>query len=352
MPYKLVQERENGKVTRLSLGIPEVDTYLKFIQYRCRPNTWISYGYDLQVFLNTLTKPLGEITPLDILAFIEKQKETPRRRAKTVKGHILPDSTLCNRTIKRRLTTISGFYEYLRVFQLCSLKNNPVPKGLTKRTSFWGYRFSNSAVTPLIRAPEELPRPLDAREINRFIDSLHHQRDKAILLLMLLAGLRKSEVLKLTLADINFGQHTLFVREGKGGFSRTVAISDTGLKQLHHYLEKERPDSSSDRVFLVLKGPHWGKPMSLKGLDTIVAYHRRIADTPGLQCHRLRHTCFTHLRQGGMSLEAIQAQAGHRSIETTRIYLHLCPKELQQEYLKISRTLFNLPPVNGRSDHG
>jgi integrase/recombinase XerD len=352
MPYKLVQEKENGKVMRLSLGISEVDTYLKFIQYRCRPNTWISYGYDLQVFLNTFAKPLGEITPLDIMAFIENQKETPRRRAKMGKGHILADSTLSNRTIKRRLTTISGLYEYLRVFQLCSLKNNPVPKGLTKRTSFWGHRFSNSAVTPLIRAPEELPHPLDAEEINRFADSLRHHRDKAILLLMLLAGLRKSEVMKLNLKDINFGQHTLFVRDGKGGFQRTVAISDAGLKEVICYLKKERPASSSDRIFLVLKGPHRGQPLSLKGLDTIVAYHRRKADTPGLQCHRLRHTCFTQLRQSGMSLEAIQAQAGHRSIETTRIYLHLCPKELQQEYLKMSQTLFNLPPANGRSGNG
>jgi len=352
MTYKLVKEREDGKLVRLSLGIPEVDTYLKFLQQRCRPNTWISYGYDLQVFLNTLTKPIGEVTPLDILAFIETQKETPRPRSRATHGSVLSDANLCNRTIKRRLTTISGLYEYLRVFQFISLKDNPVPKGLTKRTSFWGHRFSNSAVTPLLRAPEELPHPLDAEEINRFADSLRHHRDKAILLLMLLAGLRKSEALKLTLKDINFGQHTLFVREGKGGFQRTVAISDAGLKELISYLEKERPRSSSDRVFLVLKGPHRGQPMSFKALDTLVAYHRLKADTPGLQCHRLRHTCFTRLRQSGMSLEAIQAQAGHRSIETTRIYLHLCPKELQQEYLKMSQNLFNLPEAKERSSHG
>ena len=40
-------------------------------------------------------------------------------------------------------------------------------------------------------------------------------------------------------------------------------------------------------------------------------------------CHQLRHTCLTRLREAGMSLEAVQAQAGHRSIESTRIYLHL-----------------------------
>lgn len=351
MSYKLFREFENGQLIRLSLGVPEVDTYLKFLQQHCRPNTWISYGYDLQIFLNTLNKPIGEATPMDILAFIEAQRVTPRLRAK-VNNSSPPDSSLTNRTIKRRLTAISGLYEYLRVFQICQLKDNPVPKGLTKRTSFWGHRFGNSAVTPLIRAPEDLPHPLDAEEIKRFAESLRNNRDRAILLLMLLTGLRKSEVMKLTLKDINFGQHTLFVRDGKGGFQRTVAISDAGLKELLCYLKKERPVSSSDRIFLVLKGPNRGKPMSLKALDTIVAYHRRKADTPGLQCHRLRHTCFTQLRQSGMSLEAIQAQAGHRSIETTRIYLHLCPKELQQEYLKISETLFSLPPTPRRLTNG
>jgi ferredoxin len=45
MTYKLVQEKENGKVTRLFLAVSEVDAYLKFVQQRCRPNTWISYGY-------------------------------------------------------------------------------------------------------------------------------------------------------------------------------------------------------------------------------------------------------------------------------------------------------------------
>jgi len=45
-----------------------------------------------------------------------------------------------------------------------------------------------------------------------------------------------------------------------------------------------------------------------------------------LTCHQLRHTCFTRLREAGMALEAIQAQAGHRSIESTRIYLHLIGK--------------------------
>lgn len=351
MTYKLKKELVDGKPIKLSLGVPEVDAYLKFLEHRCRPNTWLSYGYDLQIFLNTITRPTREVTSIDILTFIESQRATPKLRTKT-KRPALSDSGLANRTIRRRLTTISGLYEYLQVFQGVSLRDNPVPKGLIRRNTFWGNHYFSASATPLIRTPQTLPRPLENEEINQFVDSLRNHRDKAIVLLMLLAGLRKSEVLNLRLEDVHFGRRTLFVRDGKGGRQRLVAISDTGLKELLSYMDKERPSSSSDHVFLVLKGPHRGQQLKIKALDTIVWYHKQQANTPGVQCHRLRHTCFTRLRQGGMSLEALQAQAGHASIATTRVYLHLCPKELQQEYSKLSETVFSLPGDSRRPADG
>lgn len=351
MSYKLRREVANGSVVSISLGVPEVDAYLKFLKHRCRLNTWMSYGYDLQVFLNSIQKQLIEITPADILAFIESQQGAPNRQGRTA-GLSTRSPGLSNRTVKRRLAAIAGLYEYLRVFYDVPLKTNPVPRGLIKRNTFWGNRYVDIPVTPLVRTPDTLPRPLDPEEIVPFVDSLRCHRDKAIVLLMLLAGLRKSEVLKLSLRDIDFGQRTLAIRDGKGGHQRVVAISDAGLQELLSYLNKERPASGSDRVFLVMKGQHKGQPMTVAALDTIIEYHREKADTPGVQCHRLRHTCFTRLRQGGMSLEALQAQAGHKSIVSTRIYLHICPKELQQEYLRMSDSLFSPPTASRRSENG
>ena len=340
MTYKLHRELGDGRVTRLSLGVAEVDAYLKFLEYRCRPNTRISYGYDLQIFLNFIRKPLIEVTSADILAFIDSQQSAPNRQGRT-NGLSSKGPRLSNRTINRRLAAVASFYEYLRVFHDLPGKNNPVPRSLAKRNVFWANRYGNTSATALIRVPQTLPRPLDPEEITPFVDSLRTHRDKAMVLVMLLAGLRKTEVLKLSLKDIDFGQHTLMVREGKGGHQRVVAISDTGLQELISYLNKERPAGSSDKVFLVMKGKNKGQPLTVGALDTIIEYHRQKADTPGVQCHRMRHTCFTRLRQGGMSLEALQAQAGHSSINTTRIYLHLCPKELQQEYLRMSDKLFS-----------
>ena len=95
--------------------------------------------------------------------------------------------------------------------------------------------------------------------------------------------------------------------------------------------------ASDDHVFLVLKGRRRGEPLTAAGLDEIVSGARRRAGFAHLTCHQLRHTCFTRLREAGMALEAIQAQAGHRSIESTRIYLHLANDWLAGEYRRAAR---------------
>jgi site-specific recombinase XerD len=272
--YKLVREFENGKIVKLSLGVADVDAYLKFLQYRCRPNTWISYGYDLQIFLNFIRKPLIEVTSADILAFVDSQQSASNRQGRT-SGLSSKGPGLSSRTINRRLAAVASFYEYLRVFHDLPGKNNPVPRSLAKRNVFWAHRYGNTASLALIRVPQTLPRPLDPEEITPFIDSLRNHRDKAMVLLMLLAGLRKSEVLKIGLKDIDFAQRTLTVREGKGGHQRVVAISDNGLQELITYLNEERPASRSDKVFLVMKGKNKGCPLTVAALDTIIEYHRQ-----------------------------------------------------------------------------
>jgi site-specific recombinase XerD len=83
---------------------------------------------------------------------------------------------------------------------------------------------------------------------------------------------------------------------------------------------------------VVLKGPRRGLPLSAEGLDEILAGARRRAGLDHATCHELRHTCLTRLREAGMALEAVQAQAGHRSIESTRICLHLTNDWLADQY--------------------
>ena len=84
---------------------------------------------------------------------------------------------------------------------------------------------------------------------------------------------------------------------------------------------------------MVLKGPRRGLPLSAEGLDEILAGRPRRAGLEHATCHELRHTCLTRLREAGMALEAVQAQAGHLSIEAgPGFYLHLANDWLATEY--------------------
>jgi integrase/recombinase XerD len=151
-------------------------------------------------------------------------------------------------------------------------------------------------------------------------------------LAMLLGGLRRCEVLGLRLADVRVAERSLFVVEGKGGHQRVVPISNVFFVALGDYLTAERPAGASDRVFLALKGPSRGQPLTADGVDAILRGARQRAGLEQASCHQLRHTCLTRLREAGMALEAVQAQAGHVSIESTRVYLHLTNDWLAGEY--------------------
>jgi integrase len=135
----------------------------------------------------------------------------------------------------------------------------------------------------------------------------------------------------------------VFVAEGKGGSQRLVPVAAPFFISLASYLDLERPtDAVTDKVFVVLKGPRRGQPLSASGIDEILDGARGRAGLAHATCHQLRHTCFTRLREAGMALEAIQAQAGHRSIETTRVYLHLADGWLAEEYRKAMNILDDL----------
>jgi integrase/recombinase XerD len=114
-----------------------------------------------------------------------------------------------------------------------------------------------------------------------------------------------------------------------------IPMSDRFFATVGRYLDGERPKGiDTTRVFVVLKGPRRGRALSADGLDEIIEGARHRAGLSHATCHELRHTCLTRLREAGMSLEALQAQAGHSSIETTRVYLHLADDWLAGEYRK------------------
>jgi len=327
----LVRSVDASEVRSIRLGHPLVDDYLAFVGARARPNTWLATAYDLKVFFAVVGKDPVEVTRSDVFAFLAEQRE-PRRGERVVR---LADGEagLAARTIARRLSSVSGLFAYLTACGDAGVRTNPVPRGLATR------RPGRRGV-PLIRTPRTLPRVLAPEEVDALLGALRTQRDRAMVAAMLLGGLRRCEVLGLRMADVNVGERRLFISEGKGGRQRIVPVSARFFAALDDYLQAERPvAATTEKVFVVLKGPRRGQPLTAAGVDEILAGARARAGLAAASCHQLRHTCFTRLREAGMALEAIQAQAGHASIDTTRIYLHLANDWLEKEYLRAAEAI-------------
>ncbi len=312
----------DGRV-EVRLGHRLVDDYLEFAAARCRPNTVLAAGFDLKVFFSIVSRDPVEVTTADVLAFITAQRSGGDRKVvRLVDG----ESGLSSRTIQRRLSSLSSMFAFLVVRG--DLDRNPVPRGLSTRRS----RDRGQRGVPLIRTPRTLPRVAEPAEIDALLAACRRLRDRAMFEAMVFGGLRRCEVLGLRLGDLDGARRQVFVVEGKGGHQRQIPISARWFSTVDDYLRTERPDTATDRVFVVLKGQRRGRPLSDEGLKQIFVSARERAGLRRITCHELRHTCFTRLREAGMELEALQAQAGHRSIETTRLYIHLANGWLAEQY--------------------
>ncbi len=331
-PVVVQSEGASGSL-EVTVGHPLVDDYLEFLRGRARPNTIRAVAFDLKVFFTVVGKTPTRVTSADVMSFITRQRNG------TDGSNVVPidrSDGLSPRTIRRRLSSVSGFYAYLMVRGDTSVTRNPVPRGLVTRRE----RSGPKRHTPLIRTPVTLPKILAPAEVDALVAALRTDRDRAMVDAMLLGGLRRCEVLGLRLEDIRIGERRLFIADGKGGRQRLIPISNRFFNTVGRYLDHERPDdATTDAVFVVLKGPTRGSPLSAAGLDEIMRGARRRAGLSHASCHELRHTCLTRLREAGMSIEALQAQAGHASIETTRVYLHLTNDWLAGEYRKASEVI-------------
>jgi integrase/recombinase XerD len=320
----LFRSVSSGGRVQVRLGHELVDGYLEFLAARCRPNTVLAAGFDLKVFFTLIAKDPVEVTTADVLAFITEQRSVGDPKViRLVDG----ESGLSARTIQRRLSSLSSMFSYLLVRG--DIDRNPVPQGLSTRRS----RRRGGRGVPLIRTPRTLPQIVDPAEVDGLLAACRTLRDRGMFEAMVLGGLRRCEVLGLRLDDLDAARRQVFIVEGKGGHQRQIPITRRWFVTVGDYMRIERPkEAITDRLFVVLKGQRRGQPLSFEGLNQVFVSARQRAGLRRVTCHQLRHTCFTRLREAGMELEALQAMAGHRSIESTRLYVHLANGWLADEY--------------------
>ena len=303
-----------------------------------------AYGYDLLAFCRWLLEQdleLGAVSTDVLLDYLRACREAsvpgrPGPNVVTMSGQRI--DRYAATTINRRLAAISGLFSYagLRSPEV----KNPVPRGRDARWTASGERSGMLAHTRRRRAPrsalrlrepKKLPTALSLTEAATLVDSLRTWRDRAIAGLMLWCGLRSMEVLGLDVKDVDIGGRWVTVT-GKGNKQRRVPLDPDVASVIDVYLLAERPESDSDRLFLVAKGPHRGQGLSPAGLRTIFRYHRDVSGVAGGHPHALRHTFGTVLAQAGVDLSVMQALLGHAHVDTTARYVHLAPTHVKAEF--------------------
>jgi integrase/recombinase XerD len=313
-------------------GVALLDEYLEFLAVRSRPNTVVAVAYDLKVFFSVVGKSPRRVVAADVLAFVTAQYAGgPAGRLQVAGGGA---GGVSARTVRRRLSSVSGLFAFLQARG--DVEANPVPRGLPTRRE----RQRPRQGVPLVRTPRTLPRILQPAQVDALLAALRTHRDRAMVEAMVLGGLRRCEVLGLRLEDLQVAARRVFIAEGKGGHQRQIPVSGRFFASVAAYLDAERPPGAdTDRLFVVLKGPRRARPLSPAGVDQILDSARQRAGLSTVTCHQLRHTCLTRLREAGMALEAVQAQAGHASIESTRIYLHLADDWLASQYRRAAEAI-------------
>ena len=168
-----------------------------------------------------------------------------------------------------------------------------------------------------------LPKGLEPDQVKRLLaacdaDTAVGRRDLAILTLLVRLGLRRGEVAKLLLEDIDWRAGTIIVR-GKGSRIERMPLPPDVGGRLAEYLAQARPVKAQGRTVFVRRiAPH--HQLGPSRVSSILADAARRADPGRLHSHRLRHTAAMHLLRTGASLPEIGQLLRHRRVETTAIY--------------------------------
>lgn len=304
---------------------------------RFSPATVRAYAFDLANFAGFLADrslELGDVAPTDLFDYLDWQSRQVKSGQTVV---ALRRQGPAPATMNRRIAAVRGLFEHLVITG--DRAENPVPaarrsSGLRgQRNGLLGHVAVRSrSGGRLVRQPTRLPESLAADDVAAFVADLDSRRDRAMVLAMVLGGLRAAEVRSLRLADVDMGLRRVRV-VGKGDKERVVPIDGVFFTECAAYLRSERPAGCrTPQCFVVLRGPTRGQPMTEAGLRKVFRTHRARSGATRVRPHRLRHTYGTELAAAGIDLLALRELMGHASPETTARYMHLSSDTLAAEF--------------------
>ena len=217
----------------------------------------------------------------------------------------------------------------------------------------------------LPRLPRTLPRVLlSVDQVQQLmakpdVEGLTGVRDRAMLELLYGSGMRRSELARLQVGDVDLTQGTVFIRQGKGRRDRYVPMGASAAHWLRRYCVEVRP-MLVHQAQQVQPGTAWvlfltdyGEPYGGSRLSDLVTYHLRRMGIEHGSCHALRHACATHMLEAGAELRYIQVLLGHADLSTTQIYTHVAIGKLVQVHTATHpRAATALPGVKSEATQG
>lgn len=283
----------------------------KFIHYlRAEKNysshTEISYLNDLSQFETFIVREKGvfditQIEPDHIRIWI----------AEMVESGIKP------RSVKRKLSAVKSFYKYLRKQQVVS--KNPA-------------EWVNSP-----KIDKKLPSFANDHQLSSILEdsvfddaNFETVRNRMILELFYLTGMRRSELLSLCDTDIDTYAKTIKVT-GKRNKQRIIPLSDKTLQKIEHYISlRDKNNENKNRLLFVKNN---GEAMYPAMIYKII--HDQLESIPTLakkSPHTLRHSFATEMLNNGAEINAVKELLGHSSLASTEVYTHVTFEELKKVY--------------------
>jgi integrase/recombinase XerD len=227
----------------------------------------------------------------------------------------LKQESLAVSSVARILSAMRGWYRFLvreRVLEGSPLREVAV----TRRAVRLPKTLTRSEVIALLELPVR--------------DRAEDQRDRVMLELLYASGLRVSELVGLTLSQVDLSLGCLRVL-GKGAKERVVPMGQTARDLLQEYLDHVRPALLKRRSTRVLFVSRRGRGLTRQACWKLLLLRaRRAGITKSISPHVLRHSFATHLLEGGADLRAVQTMLGHADIATTQIYTHVERSRLKQ----------------------
>ena len=294
-----------------------VERFAEYLELERRSslNTVLAYRRDLSglsAFLRERLEReprLSDVTRLSLRSWLG-----------SVAGALAPAS------IARKLSSVRALYVFLG--RSGEVRENPAALLQSPKLS---------RGLPLVLRPEAAAEVIESPELAPLGSGVEKLRDRVMLELLYGSGLRVSELAGLDLEAVNLRACEVRVL-GKGSKERIVPMSGKALEALEVYLPRrhelrhQRTGFVHDQALLLTRR---GQRLGVRRIQTLVQRYGALgAGRPDLHPHALRHSCATHLLEGGADLRVIQELLGHSSLATTQRYTHVSLDQLLTVYDK------------------